>query len=158
MLHRSRFTADYFQPIFEEVFGPRQRGAGLTSLLSEPIDLQMDQSATPNPAPVPIVPTPTTEPSSSTGAVRTGTESGLITPEEVSNITSSDAATVHSSDQVRQSMLVQYGTVQSLYDATLNFGRELSGKVLDSRPRGCEFEPHRRHCVVILEQDTFILA
>ena len=98
ILHRSRFTADYFQPIFEEVFGPRQRGAGLTSLLSEPIDLQMDQSATPNPAPVPIVPTPTTEPSSSTGAVRTGTESGLITPEEVSNITSSDAATVHSSD------------------------------------------------------------
>ena len=34
----------------------------------------------------------------------------------------------------------------------------LSGRVLDSRPRGHRFEPHRRHCVVVLEQDTFILA
>ena len=29
----------------------------------------------------------------------------------------------------------------------------LSGRVLDLRPRGCGFEPHRRHCVVVLEQD-----
>ena len=34
----------------------------------------------------------------------------------------------------------------------------LSGRVLDSRPKGCGFQPHRRHCVVVLEQDTFILA
>ena len=34
----------------------------------------------------------------------------------------------------------------------------LSGRVLDSRPRGRGFEPHRRHCVVVLEQDKFILA
>ena len=34
----------------------------------------------------------------------------------------------------------------------------LSGRVLDSRPKGCGFEPHRRHCIVVLEQDTFILA
>ena len=34
----------------------------------------------------------------------------------------------------------------------------LSGRVLDLRPRGRGFEPHRRHCVVILEQDTFIIA
>ena len=34
----------------------------------------------------------------------------------------------------------------------------LSGRVLDSRLKGREFEPHRRHCVVVLEQDTFILA
>ena len=34
----------------------------------------------------------------------------------------------------------------------------LSGRVLDSRPKGRRFEPHRRHCVVVLEQDTFILA
>ena len=34
----------------------------------------------------------------------------------------------------------------------------LSGRVLDSRPRDRGFEPHRRHCVVILEQETFILA
>ena len=35
---------------------------------------------------------------------------------------------------------------------------ERSGRVLDSRPRGRGFEPHRSHCVVVLEQDTFILA
>ena len=34
----------------------------------------------------------------------------------------------------------------------------LSGRALDSRPRGRGFEPHRRLCVVVLEQDTFILA
>ena len=36
--------------------------------------------------------------------------------------------------------------------------RERSGRVLDSRQRGRGFEPHRRHCVEVLEQDTFILA
>ena len=36
--------------------------------------------------------------------------------------------------------------------------RGLSGRVLDSRPRGRGFEPHRHHCVVVLEQDTIILA
>ena len=34
----------------------------------------------------------------------------------------------------------------------------LSGRVLDSRPKGRGFEPHRRHCVAVLVQDTFILA
>ena len=34
----------------------------------------------------------------------------------------------------------------------------LSGRVLDSRPEGRGFEPVRRHCVVVLEQDAFILA
>ena len=34
----------------------------------------------------------------------------------------------------------------------------LSGRVLDSRPKGRGFEPHRRHCVMVLKQDTFILA
>ena len=34
----------------------------------------------------------------------------------------------------------------------------LSGRVLDSRPKGRGFKPHRSHCVVVLEQDTFILA
>ena len=33
----------------------------------------------------------------------------------------------------------------------------LSGRVFDFRPSGRGFEPHRRHCVVVLEQDTFIL-
>ena len=30
----------------------------------------------------------------------------------------------------------------------------LSSRVLDSRPKGRRFEPHRRHCIVVLEQDT----
>ena len=34
----------------------------------------------------------------------------------------------------------------------------LNGRVLNPRPRGRGFEPHWRHCVVVLEQDTFILA
>ena len=34
----------------------------------------------------------------------------------------------------------------------------LSGRVLDYRLRGRGFDPHRRHCVVVLDQDTFILA
>ena len=34
----------------------------------------------------------------------------------------------------------------------------LSGRVLDLRWRGRGFEPHRRDCVVVLEQYTFILA
>ena len=34
----------------------------------------------------------------------------------------------------------------------------LNGRVLDSRPKGRGFEPHWRNCVVVLEQDTFILA
>lgn len=89
---RGRFT-DYFQPIFEEVFAPPRQRAGLSTILSESIDLHINQSATVNPAP-----TPTTESSSGTTAARTDTDSGWITPEEVSNITSSDAATVHSSD------------------------------------------------------------
>ena len=34
----------------------------------------------------------------------------------------------------------------------------VSGRVLDSRPRGRGFDPHWRHCVVVLEQDTFFIA
>ena len=34
----------------------------------------------------------------------------------------------------------------------------LSGRVLDSRPRGRGIELHQRHCVAVLEKDTFIIA
>ena len=34
----------------------------------------------------------------------------------------------------------------------------LSGRLVDSRPKGRGFEPHRRHCVVVIEQDTFIVG
>ena len=46
--------------------------------------------------------------------------------------------------------------VQDIYMVKLLFW--LSGRVLDSRLRGPGFEPHLRHCVVVLEQDTFVLA
>ena len=54
---------------------------------------------------------------------------------------------------------VTYITLQ-IYDdyIYLKGAQWLSGRVLDSRPKGRGFEPHRRHCVVVLEQDTFILA
>ena len=42
--------------------------------------------------------------------------------------------------------------------AIIKVAQWLSGRVLDSRPKGCGFEPHWRHWVVVLEQDTFILA
>ena len=46
-----------------------------------------------------------------------------------------------------------------VFESKLKVGAQwLSGRVLDSRPKGSGFEPHRRHCVVVLEQDTFILA
>ena len=34
----------------------------------------------------------------------------------------------------------------------------VSGRVLDSRQRGRGFNPQRCHCIVVLEQDTFILG
>ena len=43
-------------------------------------------------------------------------------------------------------------------DQLASVGAQWLGRVLDSRPKGRGFEPHRRHCVVVLEQDTFILA
>ena len=37
--------------------------------------------------------------------------------------------------------------------------RERSGSVVDWRPMGPRVrQPHQRHCIVVLEQDTFILA
>ena len=36
--------------------------------------------------------------------------------------------------------------------------RERSGSAVELRPKGRGFEPQRRHCVVVLDQDTFILA
>ena len=52
-------------------------------------------------------------------------------------------------------IMYYYGEIKN----NLDWGAQwLSGRVLDSRPRGRGFEPHRRHCVVVLEQDTFIVA
>ena len=48
--------------------------------------------------------------------------------------------------------------IRESYLYVLKGAQWLSGRVLDSRPKGRGFEPHRRHCVVVFEQDTFILA
>ena len=55
------------------------------------------------------------------------------------------------SDKIKQMLLKFYFNLDS--------GEQwFSSRVLDSRPRGRGFEPHWRHCVVVFEQDTFILA
>ena len=46
-----------------------------------------------------------------------------------------------------------HGTVFTLMGA-----QWLSGRVLDSRPKGRGLEPHQRHCVVSLSKRTLILA
>ena len=43
----------------------------------------------------------------------------------------------------------------SIYDLGAQW---FSGGVLDLRLRGRKFQPRQRHCIVALEQDTFILA
>ena len=35
--------------------------------------------------------------------------------------------------------------------------RWLSGRVLESRPMGCRFEPHRRHCLVSFSKTLDLL-
>ena len=80
-------------------------------------------------------------------------------------------AIVYANTHLRTYLNQKYGMVLSHFDGfyktctekqqlSLNsmLAQWLSGRVLDSRPKGSGFEPHRRHCVVVLEQDTFILA
>ena len=40
-----------------------------------------------------------------------------------------------------------------LFHIILSGAQWLSGRVLDSRPKGRGFEPHRRHCVVSLSKN-----
>ena len=45
-------------------------------------------------------------------------------------------------------------TILCVFGSVLEKGAQwLSGRVLDSRPRGREFDPHRRHCVVSLSKN-----
>ena len=64
-------------------------------------------------------------------------------------------------EEDRPGLLTLCHSVELLSDehVQLNVGAQwLSGRVLDSRTRGRRFEHHRRHCVCVLEQYTFILA
>ena len=63
----------------------------------------------------------------------------------------------HTKDEPMGNMVCkQYGL--KLIVKSLSITWERSGRVLDWRLRGRWFEPHQRHCVVVFEQDTFILA
>ena len=55
--------------------------------------------------------------------------------------------TVDVSNGVRKCPLTHYLLVLS----AVSGAQWLSGRVLDWRPKGHGFEPHRRHCVVVLE-------
>ena len=62
--------------------------------------------------------------------------------------------------EILNEMVISYNSLVNLSFFLTEFTLDaqwLSGRVLDSRPRGRGFKPHQRHCVV-LEQDTFILA
>ena len=48
------------------------------------------------------------------------------------------------------SCVLAHERVASFYNSGAQW---LSGRVLDSRPRGRRFEPHRRHCVVSLSKN-----
>ena len=62
-------------------------------------------------------------------------------------------------DQILMCAVYVMAKVSNISASTTGFGAQLlSGRELDSRPRGPGLKPHRPHCVVLLEQDTFILA
>ena len=43
-------------------------------------------------------------------------------------------------------------------NVSMQIWRERSGPVVECLIQDRGFEPHRRHCLVVLEQDTFILV
>ena len=51
---------------------------------------------------------------------------------------------------------IRTSTVSYIRTSTAKEGAQwLNGRVLDSRSRGRGFEPHRRHCVVVLEKYNY---
>ena len=55
----------------------------------------------------------------------------------------------------KKSVLLSQGYKSGLlnHNALCSGAQWLSGRVLDSRPKGCGFEPHQRHCVVSLRKN-----
>ena len=71
----------------------------------------------------------------------------LVSPRLSSSCTS--LHTIETIYRLHESMSSKmYKTQISLYMGAL----WLSGRVLDSRPSGCGFEPHRHHCIVSLSK------
>ena len=60
--------------------------------------------------------------------------------------------------QVRIFSVTLFRRFSLLFTAITKGAQWLSGRVFDSRPRGCKFKPRWCHCVCVLEQDTLILA
>ena len=69
-----------------------------------------------------------------------------------------ETRSIHDSMNILKIEFISLTTgMQQVNRITISLGAQwLSGRVLDSRPS--KFKPHQRHCVVVLEQDTFILA
>ena len=80
----------------------------------------------------------------------------LIKPKEYT-----DCVTCNIIDKLSTNHSKCFKTLQctpEIYNYSFLGAQWLSGRVLDSRPRGGGFEPHWRHCTVVIEQDKFILA
>ena len=65
---------------------------------------------------------------------------------------SSDPVYIYMSDGDTVTLLCEKNVAMSLRNAHDERAQWLSGKVLDSRPRGRGFEPHQRHCIVSLSK------
>ena len=72
--------------------------------------------------------------------------------------TVSNQPKLHKAEPPKLSNIGKGKSYKSLVQPIMEGAQWLNGRVLDSRQRGRRFEPHQRHCVVVLEQDTFILA
>ena len=71
---------------------------------------------------------------------------------------SNQRANTKGADQTAQVVMFCLSKPVSIHKIRSLGAQWLSGRVLDSRPKGSEFEPHRRHCAVVLGQDTFYLT
>ena len=72
----------------------------------------------------------------------------------VLNISSSNLAWVMTPGQIELSHQALHVSIDLLQFIPARMGAQwLSGRALDSRPKGRGFEPHRRHCVVSLSKN-----
>ena len=60
-------------------------------------------------------------------------------------------------DAIRRNPVTHLKSTNEIHCHKAHAG-ECSGPVVECLTPDREFEPHRRHCVVVLEQDTLILA
>ena len=82
------------------------------------------------------------------------TQSDIARPDDLSYFGVSDLLTLPQNFGYVDEELVRELTQELLkIQYSVNFSREGSGRVHDSRPRGSGFEPHRYHCIVSLSKN-----